>query len=143
MVMDPKARHKARILAMQAMYQWQMTGHDIAELETQYRTRNQTQHIDWPFFVQLVHGVPKKISALDASISPYLDRPIKDVTPVELSILRLASFELIDVDDIPFKVILNEYINLAKRYGGVEAHKFINGVLDQLAKKIRPDAKSK
>ena len=137
--MDPKARHKARILAMQAMYQWQMAGHDVPQLELQYRSSNKTRHIDWPFFVNLIHGVPKQASHLDGLFGTYLDRPIADVTPVELSLLRLAALELKENPEVPYKVIINEYIKLAKSYGGVDAYKFINGVLDQLAKKVRKD----
>jgi len=134
--MNKKARHKARILAMQAIYQWQMAGHDITALEEQYRLHNQTLAVEWPFFEALLNGVSSQVSHIDASFKDYLNRPIEDVTPVELSILRVAAFELSQANDIPYKVTINEYIELAKSYGGVDGYKFVNGVLDKLAKTL-------
>ncbi len=134
------ARHQAREYAVQAMYQWQMAGTDIATIETEFFEDNDFKTTDVEYFKELLYGIPQQASELDEKFKPYLvERSLAELGMVELAILRLASFELIHRLDVPHKVILNEAVELAKTFGATESHKFINGVLDKLAQVVRVD----
>lgn len=138
MGMSPKARHKARSFAMQAVYQWQLTGDPLPQIEAQYRVANDHHKVDWEFFKALIHGVPEHLNEVDDCIAKASsDRSIKEINPVELAILRLAVFEFMHRIDIPYKVVINEYIDLGHTFGAEEGHRFINGILDKVAKQIR------
>ncbi|MDF2691215.1 MAG: nusB [Gammaproteobacteria bacterium] len=138
MGMSPKARHKARSFAMQAIYQWQLTGDTLNQIEAQYLVANNHHKVDWEFFKALLHGVPEHLSQIDDYIEQVSsERSLKEINPVELSILRLAIFELIHRIDVPYRVVINEYIDLAHTFGAEEGHKFINGILDKVAKQTR------
>lgn len=128
-----KARKKARKIAMQALYQWHMNDTPLHELETQFRLESDMSKVDAEYFVEIIHGVPKELNALDARIEPKLSRPISSLTPVELAILRLAVYELIHRLDVPYKAVINEAVELAKIFGATDGHKFVNGVLDKIA----------
>lgn len=130
-------KRKARKLALQALYQWHMSGHDLAEVETQFRVANNMDKIDGEYFTRILHGVPAHLSILEDSISPFLDRPIHGLNPVELAVLRLGTYELVYCLEIPYKVVLDESISLAREFGSQEGHRYVNGVLNQVAKKIR------
>lgn len=134
---DLKARHNARKLAVQALYQWSITGHDIKEIESQFLLNNANKRIEYTYLIEIIHKVPENIELLDNCFIPYLKRDIADIDGVELAILRLASYELKFRLDIPFQVIINEALELTKKFGSVEGFKFINGVLDKTATQLR------
>jgi len=132
-----KARARARRLALQALYQWQMAGQDLAAIEAQFLAEQDFSRADSDYFSVLLHGVPTSIDQLDEKIAPALSRPIDDVDPVERALLRLAVYELINRIDIPYRVVINESVELAKTFGADQGHKFINGVVDKLARELR------
>jgi len=132
-----KARGKSRRLAMQAIYQWQMTGDSITDIKQQFVEENNMAKIDAEFFSQMVSGVASTISELDPLLEKYMTRTIESVDPVERAILRLAAYELINRLDIPYRVVLNEAVNITKEYCAENSHGFVNAVLDKVAKEIR------
>lgn len=134
----PKIAHrrKARSLLLQALYQWQLSNSPLAEIEAQFREDN-TAKVDWDFFHQVFTGVVTRADEIDELVSPYLDRKLTDLNPVELALLRMGCFELSERLDVPYKVVINECINLAKKFGAAESYKYINGVLDKAARKLR------
>ncbi len=132
-----KARGKARRLTMQAIYQWQMTGDSIADIKQQFVDENPAKSIDADYFSQLVSGVASSISELDPLLEKYMTRSIESVDPVERAILRMATFEFINRLDVPYRVVLNEAVNITKEFCAEKSHTFVNGVLDKVAKEIR------
>ena len=130
-------RRKARSLAMQALYQWHMAGQSINEIEAQFRVVNAFTGVGGANVREILHGVPSLESELDDLLVPCLDRPMDELDPVELAILRLSLFELRNRVDVPYRVVINEGIELAKVYGATDGHKFVNGVLDKLAPRLR------
>ena len=136
--MNYKARHKARVFAMQALYQWAHTGEDIAFLCAQFRTRNDYhKYVDWEFFDRLLTGVMLEINTIDELITTGAKRPLKEINPVELALLRVALFELKECVDVPYQVVISEYVDISSEFGSSEAHQFINATLEQLAKTLR------
>lgn len=133
LMMNPYRRHQARFLAVQAIYQWQMTGEDVQQIEVQFFEGNDMRRVDVPYFQELLHGVPAILEELDQHMTPFLDRPISQVDPVERAILRLSIYELLKRSDVPFKVVINEALELAKTFGAAEGHRYVNGVLDKIA----------
>jgi len=93
--------------------------------------------VDMEYFHEILHGVPRELSALDEIITPLLDRDTEEMTPVELSILRLATYELAHRIDVPYKVVINEAVELAKSFGATDGHKYVNGVVDKIAQLVR------
>jgi N utilization substance protein B len=134
---SPAARRKARSFALQAIYQWHMAGADLAKIEAEFRADNDMSKVDLEYFHDILHGVPRELSGLDEIISPLLDRNTEEMTPVELSILRLATFEMIHRIDVPYKVVINEAVELAKSFGATDGHKYVNGVVDKIAQQVR------
>ena len=130
-------RQAARRLAMQALYAWQLAGQDLSELLQQFQQDPDYSKTDKDYFATLVRGVVTNLDKLDAHLQPQLDRPLARIDPVELSILRLATFELEQQLDVPYKVVLNEAVSLTKKFGAMDAHKFVNGVLDKLVPTFR------
>lgn len=130
-------RRKARHYAMQALYQWQISRNALRDIEQQFRDEYDFSQVDLEFFQELLHQVPAQVGALEELLAPHLDRPIKELTPIELSLLRMGTYELAHRIDVPFKVVINEAVSLAKKFGAAESHKYINGVLDNLAKQLR------
>ncbi len=137
--MKPSPRRKARELAVQAVYSWQLSQNNITEIETNFITENSARRFDIDYFQQLFRGVSTQVGSLDEKISPHVDRPLVDVDPVEKAILRVAVYELSDCLDVPYRVIINEAIELAKSFGADDSHKFVNGVLDKVVKLVRPN----
>ena len=127
----------ARKSAVQALYQWQLTGCNLSEIERQFVEEHGIGKKELPYFNELLHSIPKLLSQLDEALGEFLDRPIDQVDPVERAILRVGAFELLEKPEIPYKVAVNEGINLAKEFGATQSHKFINGILDRIAKKHR------
>lgn len=134
---SPAARRKARSFALQAIYQWHMAGADLAKIEAEFRADNDMSKVDLEYFHEILHGVPRELSALDKIIDPLLDRDAEEITPVELSILRLATYEMAHRIDVPYKVVINEAVELAKSYGATDGHKYVNGVVDKIAQQVR------
>ena len=133
------SRHWSRRLALQALYQWQMTGQDVGEIEAQFAGDGNFYKADRAYFEELLHQVPSHLSELDSAMNAWLDRPIEYVDPVERAVLRNACYELAHRLDVPYKVIINEAVALTKQFGAAEGHKFVNGVLDKLVMQFRPD----
>lgn len=131
------SRHRARELAMQAIYQWQLNHAVVAELIQQFVETNNMQKVDFNHFKEIVTAAINKTPELDAHIKPFLDRDISELDPVELAILRLSAFEMQSCLDIPYRVVINEGVQLAKKYGATDGHKYINGILDKLANNLR------
>ena len=138
--MKPTPRRKARELAVQAVYSWQLSQNSVTDIEGNFLTDNSARRFDISYFQQLLRGVTTKVSQLDAAISPHVDRPLEDVDHVEKAILRVAIYELIDCLDVPYRVVINEAIELAKAFAADDSHKFVNGVLDKAVKLLRPQA---
>lgn len=132
-----RAKQRARKLLVQALYQWLMTGQNLAEIETQFRLMNKIEKIDMEYFNRLLYGIPKEIKEIEAQFQPFLDRPLEGLNPIELTVLRIGAFELIFCLEIPYKVILNESISLTKEYGSQDGYRYVNGVLNKLARQIR------
>ena len=133
-----RQRSKARSLAVQAVYQWQMAGQNVQDIINHFLTEYADKKVDIDYFRELVIGVSGDLSRLDESLSPHLDRSIESIDPVERAILRLGAFELATHPEIPYRVVINESIELAKVFGAEQGHKYVNGVLDKTAKSLRP-----
>lgn len=130
-------RRWSRRLALQALYQWHMTGEDIGEIERQFGEDQELHKSDAAYFQELLHGVPASVVVIDEHLAGHVERAMDSVDPVERAILRIASYELIYRPDVPYKVVINEAVSLAKQFGGEGSHTFINGVLDKLAPQLR------
>ncbi|HDS1735076.1 transcription antitermination factor NusB [Pseudomonas hunanensis] len=130
-------RREARKLATQALYQWHMAKHSLNEVEAQFRVDNDFADIDGAYFREILHGVPAKKSEIDEALTPCLNTPLDELDPVELAVLRLSTWEFMMRVDVPYRVVINEGVELAKIYGATDGHKFVNGVLDQLAPRLR------
>lgn len=129
----PSNRKKARHLLVQALYQWQLTDADIGSIEAEFFTDQNMNKVDTEYFRELLHAIPQKLEELDGSYTKYLDRALDDLDPVSLAILRLGSYELQFRIDVPYRVVINEAVNLAKAFGPSDAHKYINSILDKVA----------
>ncbi|HBZ49577.1 MAG TPA: transcription antitermination factor NusB [Halieaceae bacterium] len=130
-------RHKARHYAVQALYRWHMNKQAVTEIEAEFRIDYDFEHVDLEFFQAVLRGVVAQHNALDAYLEPLLDRPLNQLDPIELAVLRLGLFELRERIDVPFKVVINEAVSLAKKFGATESHKYVNGVLDKAARGLR------
>ncbi len=130
-------RRKARTLIMQALYQWHVSKSEPLEIEAQFHEQNGGK-IDWAYFSEVFLEIPKQQASLDEKIAPLLDRELKSLDPVERALLYLGTFELANRIDVPYKVVINECVELAKTFGATDGHKYINGVLDKLAVTLRP-----
>ncbi|MDO6693962.1 transcription antitermination factor NusB [Aliiglaciecola sp. 3_MG-2023] len=135
--MKPSARRKARELAVQAVYSWQMSKNPVEQIELGIATSNNMEKVDMAYFQELLRNVVKDCENLDKTMKPYLGRLPEELDVVEKAILRIATFELTARIDVPYKVVINEAIELAKSFGADESHKFINGVLDKAIKTLR------
>ena len=133
------ARRRSRELALQGLYAWQLSGEDTARLSSQLEESESFRKADGDYFARLFQGTIKEASALEGLIAPALDRKLKELSPVERGILLLAAFELKNAPEVPYKVVINEAVELAKIFGGTGGHKYVNGVLDKLASQLRPD----
>jgi N utilization substance protein B len=132
-----RGRSLSRRYVVQALYQWQLNQLDDQALDQYFIPDKDRQRIDVDFFTALVRQVVDHSAELDEYIIPVLDRSIAAVDPVELAILRLGVCEFVHHLDVPYRVVINESIELAKRFGAENSHKYINGILDKLAVKLR------
>ena len=131
------ARTRARELMLQALYQKQIAGHECDELLAQFQEQAAYQRVDQAFFNEAFTDICKSQEKLEEGISGVIDRPLNQLDPVELSILLIGIFELQSRVDIPYRVVINEGVNLAKRFGAVDGHKYINACLDNAAQNLR------
>lgn len=145
-----QSRHAARELAVQGLYQWQMTGKSISAVEAEFRSQvaddDLEDHENWhkvmeiadlALFHELLHNVADQRRELDAAIAPLLDRRLEDLDPIELAILRLGAYELSRRLEVPYRAVINEGVELAKSFGATDGHKYVNGILDKLAVRLR------
>jgi N utilization substance protein B len=140
---NPKsARRKSRELALQGVFEWLVSGSDAGAIEAFLHERYPTIKLDTEHFLTVLHGCMREAGRLDADIQPYLDRPTRELSPVEHALLLLGTYELRFMLEVPYKVIINEAVDLAKVYGGTDGFKYVNGVLDRLAIILRPDETS-
>ena len=135
-------RRRARRRALQALYQWHLTGLDVGEIIAQFREEQDFSNVDTELFATLVRKVSKDQLDIDEKIEPFLDRPIKQLDVIEHVILSMGAYELLNSIEIPHQVVIDEAINLAKLFGAEQSHGFINGVLDKAAKQWRDPASS-
>lgn len=132
-----KKKSSARRFAMQALYSWMISKNDLTVVEQHYLQERNQKNFDVEYFKLLLNNIPTKQDQIDQAIIKYSDRDLKQLDPVELSILRIASYELIFCEQIPFKVIISEALELVTMFGSETSYKFINAVLDRLAKDCR------
>ena len=130
-------RTRARRYTVQALYEWHVSGNTTKDIEQQFLIEHHTRQFDRPYFNELLNGIAEQVEELDAEISPLSERPFKEVDIVEKAILRLGCFELKNRIDIPYRVVINESIELTKTFGAEEAYRFVNGTMDKLAEKLR------
>lgn len=130
-------RRKARHYGMQALYQWQMAGAAVSDIEAEFRADYDFAHVDLEYFQALLHEIPLCVDELDAAMEPLLDRTLDDLGPIERTLLRMGMFELTHRIDVPYKVVINEEVALAKKFGATDSHKYVNGVLDKAARQLR------
>ena len=131
------ARRRSREFALQALYQWQLAGQSLDDLEKQYAGMEGFDKADSKLFSLLLSGVIKHQESLQESLVPHLDRVWNEVSPIERGVLLIAAHELSAMAETPYRVIINEAIELAKSFGGTDGHKYVNGVLDKLAAQVR------
>jgi N utilization substance protein B len=132
-----RARSIARKLAMQALYQWQLTQQTASEIKQQFLESEDSAGVDREHFEELVSGCIAKHEELAAALKPFIDRPLDQLDPVETAILMIGMFELQQRVDIPYRVVINEGVDLTKRFGATDAHKYVNAVLDRAARELR------
>lgn len=130
-------RQKARRLAMQAIYQWLLAETESAALIEQFLDYDQMEHADADYFRHLVMGVMQSVPELEEAFEQSLDRPLAQLDPVERAVLMLGAYELMHCPEVPYRVVINEAVELSKTYGATDGHRYINGVMDKLAKTTR------
>ena len=130
-------RSKAREAALKGLYQWKLSGEDAATIASQFGEDEDFQKLDRDYFSRLLKGAISEAQKLQESLQPHLDRPFSELSPVESAILLIGAYELEHQIDIPYRVVINEAVELAKLYGGTDGHRYVNGVLDKLASRLR------
>ena len=136
-------RRKARHFGLQALYQWTLSEASLVDIDAEFRVDNDFRHTDGEYFQALLRGVMEDVEALEALFSPLLDRALDDLDPIERNLLRMGTFELKERIDVPYKVVINEAVSLAKKFGATESHRYINGVLDKVASELRTVERAK
>lgn len=132
-----KGREKARRYAMQALYSWQITSNSLQQIEAFYKNDRNPKNYDVAYFSRLLHDVPTNVKLVDEELTQFIDRPFTTLDPIELAILRIAAYEFKFSFDVPYKVVIFEAVELAKVFGATESYKFINSVLDKMARHTR------
>jgi N utilization substance protein B len=133
------ARRRAREFALQGLYEWQVNPREVSSIEANIRELDEFNKCDRLHFDALLQGCIEQRETLDAGLLKFLDRPLVELSPVEHAVLWVGAFELANCLDVPYKVAINEAVELAKNFGGTDGHKYVNGVLDHLAPELRPD----
>ena len=131
-----RARARARRRVLQALYQWQLTGQEPAAIERQFLADHRLGRMDLSYFSEVFLGVTADVASLDAAFDGYLDRPARTLDPVELALLRLGTFELRERFEVPYRVCIDQAVELAKRFGAEQSHRYINGVLDRVGRDV-------
>ena len=134
---DLAARSRSRRRATQAIYAWQISGNEMARVIEEFRHEQDMEIADLDYFEDLLRGVAAHCAELDAELAPFLDRDVGQVDPIERAVLRLAAYELRHRPDVPYRVVLNEAIEVTKRFGAEHGHTYVNGVLDKAARQWR------
>ena len=132
-----KKRKHAREKALQALYQWQLSAEDLDWIRDHYLQEQGVSAGDEAYFLDLLYKIPSRVDELDATYRKHVENFVDHLDPIETNILRIATYELLTQLEIPYKVVINEAINLAKKYGADDSHKFVNGVLDPLCAQLR------
>lgn len=130
-------RRKARHYAMQALYQWHMAHAAVNVIEAEFRSDYDFSNVDLEYFQALLHGIPASVDDLDGTYEPLLDRRLNELDPIERTLLRMGTWELKERIDVPYRVVINEAVALARKFGATDGHKYINGVLDRLSRDLR------
>lgn len=130
-------RHRAREFALQGLYQWLLNNEDAGAIDAHIREAHGFDKADAGHFNALLHGAIRDAGVLREALSPLIDRPIGDLSPIEHAVLLIGAYELKHHLEIPYKVVINEAVELAKSFGGIDGHKYVNGVLDKLAAQLR------
>jgi len=130
-------RRNARSFALQALYSWTLAGQSLTDLEAQFRVDNDMADTDIKLFSELLHNIAASKSELDGLYSDFLDRQLEELDPVELNVLRIGAYELSKRIEVPYRVAINESVELAKTFGATDSHRYVNGVLDKLAQRVR------
>ncbi|WP_439668130.1 transcription antitermination factor NusB [Cupriavidus necator] len=131
------ARRRSRELALQGLYQWLLNRNDIGAIQAHLHDAQGFNKADREHFDALLNGAVREETRLTAAFEPFLDRKVEELSPVERAALLVGSYELVHCLDIPYKVVINEAVELTKTFGGVEGYKYVNGVLDKLAAQVR------
>ena len=132
-------RHRAREFALQGLYQWLLNNEPASTVITNIRSAHGFEKADGDYFRELLHGAIAQSVELRELIAPTVDRPVTELSPIEHAVLLLGAWELKNKIEIPYRVVINEAVELTKSFGGIDGHKYVNGVLDRLAGKLRPD----
>jgi len=132
------SRRRAREFALQGLYEWQLNPRDAGAIDAHVREQEDFARCDRGLYDALLHGCVDQSAQLDAALARFLDRPINELSPVEHAVLWIGAYELQHCLDVPYKVAINEAVELAKGFGGTDGHKYVNGVLDHLAPELRP-----
>ena len=130
-------RRKARHYGLQALYQWTLSGASLSDIEAEFRVDNDFRYTDEEYFSAVLRGVIHDVEGLESLFEPALDRTLDELDPIERNLLRLGTFELRDRIDVPYKVVISEAVALAKKFGATDSHRYINGVLDKVARELR------
>ena len=132
------ARRRSRELALQGLYQWLVGGQDAGVIDAQMREQEAYERCDRPHFDALLHGCIREAQVIDAALARHVDRKTTELSPIEHGVLMIGAYELTHCIDIPYRVAINEAVELAKTFGGTDGHKYVNGVLDKTAEDLRP-----
>ncbi|MCW8887605.1 MAG: transcription antitermination factor NusB [Gammaproteobacteria bacterium] len=137
----PNAKHLARSCALQGLYQWQLSGNDLNDIDQSFAElvagEQEMAKVNRTLFDELLHQIPARVIELDEAYEPFLDREADQLDPIELVILRIGAYELLFKPELPYRVAINEGVELAKEFGAEQSHRYINGILDKLAQKVR------
>jgi transcription antitermination protein NusB len=131
------ARRQSRQVALQGLYQWLLSGEDAGAIDAHLREQGNYGGCDQKHLDLLLHGCIREAAALDGLLAAHVDRPTKELSPIEHGALLIGAFELQQCLDVPYRVVINEAVELAKGFGGTDGHKYVNGVLDRLAAQLR------
>ena len=132
-----KARSMARKRAVQALYMWEISKNDLSDIQDEFLLEHDMGKVDMKYFKELLHKVPAHVDVIDEEINKLLDRPMKEVDPVERAVMRIGVYEMKYRPDVPYRVIINECVELAKTFGAEDGFKYVNSILDGVARKLR------
>ena len=133
-----KSRRKAREFALKALYERKLSGNTAADIAQHVRDEDGYANVEEKYFLILLNGVIDQAPALEAALTPYIDRKLAELSPIEYAVLMIGAYEALHCPDVPYRVVINEAVELAKSYGGTDGHKYVNGVLDKLLPAVRP-----